>query len=212
MFGDGIPEFAREYGLVSIGGDLRPETLLRAYRAGTFPWYDESTPICWWSPDPRAVFDLKTFTPSRRLARTCRSGRFQLTVNQAFRAVMEGCADRPGEGTWITPDMLSAYQRLHAIGCAHSVEAWHGGKLVGGLYGVAIGGFFAGESMFHRMSDASKVCLVHVVERLRQRGFTLFDTQFVTEHTSRMGAIEIPRKTYLRLLRAALQAPAKFAD
>jgi leucyl/phenylalanyl-tRNA--protein transferase len=211
MLSEEVIEGAREYGLVGVGGDLRPETLLAAYKAGNFPWYDESMPICWWSPDPRAIFDLNTFRPRRRLARTCKSGRFQMTINRAFGAVMRGCADRPGEGTWITSAMLAGYEELHRLGHAHSVEAWHDGQLVGGLYGVALGGFFAGESMFHRQRDASNVCLVHVVNHLRQRGFVLFDTQFVTDHTARMGAIEIPRREYLRRLRAALALDVRFA-
>lgn len=203
--------FADEYGLVAVGGDLAPERLLNAYRNGVFPWYDEGVPICWWSPDPRAIFELDRFHPPRRLLRTYRSGRFKLTVNQDFAGVMRGCADRPGEGTWITFEMLTAYQKLHELGYAHSIEVWQDEEIVGGLYGVAMGGFFAGESMFYRQRDASKVALVHLVERLRQRGFLLFDTQFLTEHTAGLGATEISRAEYLQRLSDALRCEASFA-
>ncbi len=207
-----LPDWARQYGLVAVGGDLGPERLLDAYRHGVFPWYDENMPICWWSPDPRAVFDLETFRPSRRLARTYRNGRFDFTVDQNFAGVIRGCADRPEEGTWITPEMIEAYERLHHWGHAHSVEAWQEGELVGGIYGVTIGGFFAGESMFFRRRDASKVALVYLIDRLRLRGFTLFDTQFITEHTASLGAVEVSRREYLRRLRAAIRLPVSFSD
>lgn len=197
------PEFADDIGLVALGGDLRPAWLLEAYRNGIFPWYNAGDPICWWSPDPRAIFELDGLHIARRLRRTLRSGRFTVTINQDFAGVIRGCADR-AEGTWIIPEMIAAYERLHRLGHAHSVEVWADGVLAGGLYGVALGGFFAGESMFTRRLDASKVALVHVVERLRERRFELFDTQFVTEHTARMGAIEIPRAEYLARLKRAL--------
>ncbi len=203
------PEFADDIGLVALGGDLRPTWLLEAYRHGIFPWYNEGDPVCWWSPDPRAIFELDGLHVSRRLRRTIRSGRFTVTVNQDFAGVIRGCADRD-EGTWIVPEMIAAYERLHQLGYAHSVEVWSGGDLAGGLYGVAIGGFFAGESMFTRIRDASKVALVHVVERLRERRFRLFDTQFVTEHTARMGAVEIPRDEYLARLKRALAVRTTF--
>src|SRR5216684_8906341 len=199
-----LAELADETGLVAVGGDLRPERLLQAYCSGVFPWYDEGEPICWWSPDPRAIFELPGLHVSRRLARTLRSGRFQVTINQDFAGVIRGCADRGVEGTWITGDMLRAYETLHRLGYAHSVEVWQQAELAGGLYGVAIGGFFAGESMFSRRRDASKVALVYLVERLRQRAFQLFDIQMLTEHTARLGAIEIPRFAYLARLRRAL--------
>jgi leucyl/phenylalanyl-tRNA--protein transferase len=205
-----LPERADANGLVDIGGDLRPERLLDAYCHGIFPWYDADLPICWWSPDPRAIFELDGFHVSRRLRRTIRSDRFTLTINRAFGAVMRGCAHRPGEGTWIIPDMIRAYERLHHLGYAHSVEVWHGKVLAGGVYGVAIGGLFAGESMFTRVRDASKVALAFLVDRLRERGFQLFDIQFVTEHTARLGAIEIPRAEYLARLRRALTCRVSF--
>ena len=202
------PDLADEFGLVAVGGDLRPQTLLRAYRNGIFPWYSEGDPILWWSPDPRAIFELDRFYISARLARTIRGGKFRLTINQAFREVMLGCADR--DGTWITADMLSAYTRMHELGHAHSIETWRGEELVGGVYGVAVGGLFAGESMFHRARDASKVALAYLVEYLRVRGFVLFDTQVLTEHTASLGAFEIPRELYLLRLKKALQACVTF--
>ena len=204
------PEFADDIGLVALGGDLRPGWLLEAYRHGIFPWYNEGDPVCWWSPDPRAIFELDGLHVSRRLRRTIRSGRFTVTVNQDFAGVIRGCADRD-EGTWIVPDMIDAYERLHRLGYAQSVEVWSGGVLAGGLYGVAIGGFFAGESMFTRVRDASKVALVSVIERLGERRYQLFDTQFVTEHTERMGAVEIPRDEYLARLEQALAIRTTFA-
>jgi len=205
------PELADAMGLVGVGGDLRPEWLLHAYRSGIFPWYDAGDPILWWSPDPRAIIELDGLHVPRRLRRTLRSGPFTLTINQAFDEVMRGCADRP-EGTWITGDMLAAYRTLHRLGHAHSIEAWAGGELAGGLYGVAVGGLFAGESMFTRRRDSSKVALVYLVERLRQRGFQLLDIQMRTEHTARLGAIEIPREDYLARLRRAVACRVSFTD
>jgi leucyl/phenylalanyl-tRNA--protein transferase len=205
------PEAADEQGLVAIGGDLSPETLLDAYRSGVFPWYDENTPICWWSPDPRAIIPLDGLHISRRLARTIRGGRFTVTYDHDFAGVILGCAHRPGEGTWLVPEMIGAYRELHRLGHAHSVEVWHNDELAGGTYGVAIGGFFAGESMFHRVTDASKVALAALVDHLSGRGFRLFDVQFLTPHTSRMGAVEIPRSEYLNRLRAVIDLNVRFA-
>lgn len=202
-------DLADENGLVAVGGDLSPRNLLQAYRRGIFPWFSEGDPIFWWSPDPRAIFELDGLHVSRRLQRTIRSGKFTLTANRDFAGVIRGCANR-AEGTWITAEMIAAYEALHRLGHAHSVEVWHGGTLAGGIYGVAIGGFFAGESMFTRVRDASKVALVWLVERLRQRGFLLFDTQFVTEHTTGMGAKEIARDEYLKRLKRALAVEASF--
>src|SRR5438270_1510552 len=155
---------AAEFGLMARGGDLRPERLLHAYREGVFPWYSEGEPILWWSPDPRAIFELDGLYVSRRLARTVRVGRFQVTVDRDFPAVIRGCADRPEEGTWITSEMMAAYEELHRLGYAHSVESWQDGELAGGVYGVAVGAFFAAESMFYRKTDGSKVALVALVE------------------------------------------------
>jgi leucyl/phenylalanyl-tRNA--protein transferase len=205
-----LPRWAAQLGLVAVGGDLRPERLLGAYRYGVFPWYSEGEPVHWWSPNPRAILELDGLHVSRRLRRTVRSGRFRVSVNEDFAGVIRGCADRPGEGTWITGDMIAAYEELHRLGHAHSVEAWHQGRLAGGIYGVAVGGLFAGESMFTRVRDASKVALVHLVERLRQRGYCLFDIQMLTEHTARLGAIEIPRSEYLRRLGEALGRDVTF--
>jgi leucyl/phenylalanyl-tRNA---protein transferase len=199
---------ADEHGLVAIGGDLRPPTLLRAYRNGIFPWYNEGDPILWWSPDPRAIFEFGRFYMSRRLARTIRAEKFRLTINQAFDDVMRGCAER--DGTWITADMFEAYQRMHRLGYAHSIETWYEGELAGGVYGIALGGLFSGESMFFRVRDASKVALAYLVEYLQVRGFVLFDTQVVTEHTASLGAHEIPRAEYLARLKKALEVQATF--
>jgi leucyl/phenylalanyl-tRNA--protein transferase len=205
------PESADAWGLVAIGGNLHPKTLLRAYRAGVFPWFDEDDPILWWSPDPRAIFELDDFHVSRRLARTLRGDRFRVTFDRAFSAVLHGCADRE-EGTWITSTMIAAYERMHRLGHAHSVEAWVGTELAGGVYGVAVGGLFAGESMFTRIRDGSKVALAHLVAHLRQRDFELFDIQMLTAHTASLGAIEIPRREYLARLKEALARDVSFGD
>lgn len=204
-------DFEQRYGLVRIGGDLEPATLVQAYCTGVFPWFDDDWPICWWSPDPRAIFELSQFHVSRRLARTLRSATFKVTVNRAFAAIIRGCADRD-EGSWITQSMIDAYERLHRLGVAHSVETWRGDDLAGGLYGVALGGFFAGESMFTRISDGSKAALAFTVEHLNARRFQLFDTQFLTEHTARLGAIEIPRRKYLDRLQKALRVNTSFVE
>lgn len=196
---------ATPIGLVGIGGKLTSATLLRAYSEGVFPWYSLDDPILWWSPNPRAIFDIHTgIYISRRLARTIRSGKFEIRMDTAFREVMSACGVRP-EGTWITPEMLDAYTKLHEEGFAHCVETWRDGKLVGGVYGVALCGLFAAESMFYRESDASKVALAALFDHLRSRGYTLVDTQMLTEHTYRMGAFEIDRALYLEMLKYALQ-------
>jgi len=204
------PERADADGLVGVGGDLRPARLLEAYRRGIFPWFDDESPILWWSPDPRAIFEMDGLHVSRRLARTVRSGRFTVTVDHAFAEVMRGCAHRPGQGVWITADMINAYTRLHELGHAHSVEVWQRGELAGGVYGVALGGLFAGESMFSRVRDASKVALVHLMDRLRPRGYRLFDVQYLNAHTASLGAVEVPRREYLRRLRLAVRCECTF--
>ncbi len=198
-------------GLVAIGGDLSPASLLRAYRTGVFPWFNDDTPILWWSPDPRGIFELDQFRISRRLARTLRSGKFQGTLDRDFAGVIRGCAVRE-EGTWITESVIAAYEKMFELGHAHSVEIWHDGALAGGVYGIAIGGFFAGESMFHTVSDASKVALAYLVEHLNARGYALFDVQFLNEHTQSLGASEIARKEYLRRLRQALKLPVTWIE
>lgn len=205
------PRRASAEGLVAIGGDLSVPRLLLAYRSGIFPWTVK--PITWWSPDPRAILELDQFHVPRSLAKFMRKKPFEITADRAFRRVMQGCAEAaPGrEQTWVTPEFLDAYTRLHKQGHAHSVECWQAGELVGGIYGVSIGGFFAGESMFHRASNASKVALWHLVERLRERGFALFDIQMVTPATSKLGAVEIPRSEYLRRLQRAVELPRAFS-
>ena len=207
------PELGDAQGLVGVGGDLSPGTLVRAYSEGVFPWYNEGDPILWWSPDPRAVIELDGLHVSRRLARTIRSGKFRVTVNRCFTRVMRACGDTRPEGTWVTGDMLAAYTELHRRGFAHSLEVWQDEELAGGIYGVAVGGLFAGESMFHYKTDASKVALVSLVERLRERGYVLFDVQMTTDHTERMGAVEIARDEYLERLREAVRLTnVSFAD
>ena len=204
------PALADAKGLVAIGGDLGSERLLAAYQQGIFPW--TVNPITWWSPDPRAIFELAGFHVPQSLARIIRQGRFEVTIDQSFRAVMEGCAaPAPGRGgAWITEEFIEAYTRLHRQGHAHSVECRLKGKLVGGIYGVSIGGLFAGESMFHRVNDASKVALHHLVRHLRERGFVLFDIQMVTPATKPLGAIEIPRREYLQRLSVAVKMKCSF--
>jgi len=204
------PVFANAEGLVAVGGNLSLPRLLAAYRQGIFPW--TVAPVTWWSPDPRAVFDLHRFHVPRSLAKLLRKGVFEITVDRAFREVMEGCAaPAPGRReTWITAEFIAAYTRLHRHGHAHSLECWQGGRLVGGIYGVAIGGFFAGESMFHRVSNASKMALVHLVQHLRARRFAVFDIQMVTPVTRQLGAVEIPRSDYLRRLAEAVKLDRSF--
>jgi leucyl/phenylalanyl-tRNA--protein transferase len=204
------PLTANSEGLVAMGGDLSVPRLLLAYRSGIFPWTVK--PITWWSPNPRAIFELGRFHVSHSLAKIIRKRVFEVTIDRAFREVMEGCAaPGPGRrGTWITREFLDAYSELHEQGHAHSVECWQEGKLAGGIYGVAIGGFFAGESMFHRASNASKFALYHLVEHLRGRDFELFDIQMLTPITSRLGAIQIPRLEYLKRLAVSVQRPCSF--
>ncbi len=189
-------------GLLAAGGDLAPERLLRAYRQGIFPWFGPGEPILWWSPDPRAVIYPEHLHVSRRLARTLRQGRFAISYDTCFSRVVEACAAPRAEsrGTWITPRMQAAYARLHALGHAHSIEVWHDRSLVGGLYGVALGRVFFGESMFSRERDASKVALAHLCARLRHLGIGLLDCQVVSEHLSRMGAVQLPRDRFVALL------------
>jgi leucyl/phenylalanyl-tRNA--protein transferase len=204
------PRLADAEGLVAIGGDLSVPRLLLAYRSGIFPWTID--PISWWSPEPRAIFDLDRFHVSHSLAKLIRRGVFRTTVDRAFRQVMQGCAaPAPGRrSTWISPEFIDAYTQLHQQGRAHSVECWQGSRLVGGIYGVTIGGLFAGESMFHRVSNASKVALFHLIEHLRQRGFVLFDIQMLTPITTQLGGINIPRDEYLRRLTRAVEIPVAY--
>ena len=205
------PEFADDMGLVAVGGELEPDRLVEAYCAGIFPWFEEGGPVLWWSPDPRTIFEMNGLHISRRLARTLRSCKFNCTFDQAFGQVIRCCADRE-EGTWIIPEMIDAYENLHRLGLAHSVEAWQDGELAGGVYGVAIRGLFAAESMFSRRTDGSKVALAFLMNHLRQRGFQLFDIQMSTEHTLRLGARDISRKKYLERLTVAMEQTVTFQD
>ena len=204
------PHTAEAEGLLAIGGDFSPERLLLAYRSGIFPWTDD--PPTWWSPDPRGIFEFDGFHISHSLAKTLRKERFRVTRDKAFADVMTGCATpAPGRrSTWISPRFKTAYQRLHELGYAHSVECWLGPKLAGGVYGVSVGGLFAGESMFHTEDDASKVALYHLIEHLRAQGFALFDIQLLTPITAQLGGVTIPRRNYLERLAAAIEQPCVF--
>jgi len=197
------PEDADDDGLLAVGGDLSVERLLVAYAEGIFPWYDEGVPPLWWSPNPRAVIEPCTLHVSRSLRRVLSHAKFEVTVDRDFEAVMRACGRRAA-GTWIIPEMIEAYTRLHRLGYAHSFEVWQAGALVGGLYGVSSGALFAAESMFHVATDASKVALVHAVRTLFDRGVEVFDVQLMTSHLASMGAIEIPRADYRQRVRAAV--------
>ena len=189
---------------------LDPALVIRAYRQGVFPMALEDGEIGWFSPDPRGVIPLETFHLPGRLARVLRQGRFEITVDRAFEDVMRACAERPDDGTWISEAIVECYVTLHRLGLAHSVEVWREGRLVGGLYGVHLGGAFFGESMFHRETHASKVALAALVDRLRRRGFRLLDVQWLTPHLAQFGAVEIPRAAYLRQLPQALRLDCAF--
>lgn len=198
-------------GLLAAGGDLSAERLVAAYRHGCFPWYQEGQPILWWSPDPRTVLFPGELHVSRSLRKRIRQGELRVTFDQAFAEVIQGCAEPRSyaEGTWITPAMQHAYIRLHEQGIAHSVEVWRQGVLVGGLYGLAMGRLFFGESMFSRETDASKVGFVQLVERLRDWGFEMIDCQMHTHHLASLGARPIPRSEFKRLLAQHLQRPGE---
>lgn len=189
-------------GLLAAGGDLSPTRLLAAYRRGIFPWYEEGQPILWWSPDPRAVLRPEGVKVSRSLRRSLNKGDFELRVDHAFEAVVAACAEprRYTDATWITHEMAAAYTRLHRLGWAHSFESWRNGELVGGLYGVAIGRVFFGESMFARVADASKVALVRLAEHLRARSFRLIDCQVASAHVASLGATTVSRANFLAQL------------
>ncbi len=196
--------------IVGTGADLAPGTLLAAYRHGLFPMPLRRSVLAWWSPDPRGIVPLDGLRVSRSLRRSCR--RFEIRINTDFEAVIEACADRHRPGAWISRDVKKAYARLHQLGWVHSVEAWSpAGGLAGGLYGVAIGGLFAGESMFHRQTDASKVALVALVQLLREGGASLLDVQWVTPHLASLGAISVSRDRYHQLLADALARPGPAA-
>lgn len=196
-------------GLLAAGADLSPERLMAAYRRGIFPWFNEGDPVLWWSPDPRMVLFVDEIRVSRSLRRVVKSGEFAVTADTAFAAVMAGCAAPRGdeEGTWITDDMTAAYRELAGRGIAHSIETWQDGVLVGGLYGVAIGRMFFGESMFSRASNASKVALVHLVRQLASWDFELIDCQMSTAHLASLGARELRRAEFQALVARLVEQP-----
>jgi len=194
-----------------VSDQLTPQMLIQAYSMGIFPMGDNANPdepLRWYAPDPRCVFDLENFHVPKRLARTYRQGRFEMRINSAWRQVMELCADR--ENTWITEDIYDVYTKLHEMGKAHSVEAYYDGELAGGLYGVSLGGAFMGESMFHTVTDASKIALIYLVERMKQRGFVLLDCQFMTTHLKTFGAMDIPQPEYMSRLQKAIRLDVRF--
>ena len=196
-------------GLLCAGADLSPERIVDAYAHGIFPWFSEGDPILWWSPDPRMVLFPEELKVSRSLRKAVARGPYEVRCDTAFREVMEACAEPRANqsGTWIVPEMVAAYTALHERGLAHSVETWRDGELVGGLYGVGLGKVFFGESMFARATDASKVALVHLVERLRGRDYRLIDCQQATPHLASLGAREIPRTAFAQVLRESIQYP-----
>jgi leucyl/phenylalanyl-tRNA--protein transferase len=200
-------ELAEPSGLLAIGGDLSPDRLLLAYRSGIFPWYSEGDPILWWCPSPRMIIFPTEFRIPKRLARLVRRKTYSITMDKTFSRVIKGCAvtdRRHEEGTWITEDMIQAYCRLHELGYAHSVECWLGDTLVGGLYGISLGGIFFGESMFSREPNSSKVALVHLVNKLLQWNFDLIDCQMKTRHLMQFGAREIPGSDFQDILEKSL--------
>jgi leucyl/phenylalanyl-tRNA--protein transferase len=206
------PEDADARGLVAVGGDLSPERLLDAYRRGIFPWYEEGLPILWHSPDPRMVLLCDELRVGRSLKKRLRRCPYAITLDTAFDDVIAQCAAVPREGqdgTWITAEMVDAYRLLHRLGFAHSAEAWEGEDLVGGLYGVSLGGMFCGESMFARRPDASKVAFVRLVQQLSAWGIDVVDCQVYTEHLAGFGAVEWPRDDFLRLLRRVVDRPTR---
>ncbi len=196
------PESADEHGVIGVGADLHPATLVEAYRNGIFPWPHDDLPLPWFSPDPRGVVDVHALHVSRSLRRTLRRSGWTTTVDRDFAGVVSACRHRPGEGTWITDEMVEAYVALHRLGWAHSLEVWDGDDLVGGVYGLLVGAVFTGESMFHRVPDASKVALVDLVNRLAIAGGVLLDAQLTTPHLATMGARDVPRDAFLEVLRA----------
>ncbi len=209
------PRTADADGLVAIGGDLAPETLLSAYRRGIFPWPTEGLPMLWFSPGERGVLRFADLHVPRSLRRSLRQATWTLTIDRAFAAVIHACsrAPRPGqEGTWITPQVRRAYIRMHDLGHAHSVEAWEGDELVGGMYGIEVDGVFAGESMFHTRPNASKAALLHLVEHLQRRGLDWLDIQVMTPHMARLGARPMPRSEFLRLLADTRREGRKLFD
>lgn len=198
-------------GLLAVGGDLSPRRLIEAYRHGIFPWFNEGEPILWWSPDPRMVLFPGELKISRSLRKVLKKGGYEIRIDSAFAEVMQACAKprRERPGTWIHAEMISAYAALHEMGFAHSVEVWIGGELMGGLYGVALGRMFFGESMFSRASDASKIAFVHLVIQLERRGLRMIDCQMKTAHLASLGAREIPRKEFSQKLKELVNYPER---
>ncbi|QVL32744.1 leucyl/phenylalanyl-tRNA--protein transferase [Telmatocola sphagniphila] len=203
---------ADDEGLVGVGGDLSPETLLNAYADGVFPWFSEGDPILWWSPNPRAIIEYDDFHISKSLAKTIRKQKFITRLDSAFEMVMAECGRHRPEGTWINSEMLRAYSRMHKLGFAHSAEAWLDGVLVGGVYGVGVGGLFSAESMFFRETDASKVALAYLINHLKARGYLLVDVQIINDHTRSLGATEIGRNKYVTRVKTALAAQIDFLE
>lgn len=205
------PSLSEPDGLLGVGGDLDPDRMLLGYRSGIFPWYSQP-PILWWSPDPRFVVETASLRVQRSLAKRVRQRPYRVTLDRAFEEVVARCAltPRPGQaGTWITREMQRAYVQLHALGHAHSVEAWEGEELVGGLYGVALGRFYSGESMFADRPDASKVAFVHLVRQLHRWGYPLVDCQVRTQHLERFGAHDLPRAAYLQRVARLCAQPGR---
>lgn len=206
------PVHAESSGLLAVGGDLRPERLIEAYKSGIFPWFSEGDPIMWFSPDPRLIIDLCGLNVSRKLQKLIRQGSFEVGFDSSFKDVVMRCAkaQRKGQsGTWITDDMISAYSELHSLGYAHSVETYHEGELVGGLYGVSIGGAFFGESMFFDKSNASKFALYNLVEKLKAWDFDFIDSQVPNEHMKSMGGREVDRQSFLNMLDQSLRKESR---
>lgn len=202
-------EFATDEGLLAMGGDLSPQRLLAAYRRGIFPWFNEDDPILWWSPDPRMVLRPENFKLSKSLAKVLRTAGFEVRVDTAFLAVMRACAapERNRESTWIGDEIMAGYGGLHQLGYAHSIETWLNNELVGGLYGVAIGRMFYGESMFCKVSNASKVAMAHLCAQLARWDFAMIDCQMNTAHLASLGASEIPREQFIRELTLLISRP-----
>ena len=206
------PHLAEREGLLAVGGDLSLPRLILAYKKGIFPWYSEYDPIIWWSPDPRLVLYPPRLKVARSLKKILNQGRFEITLDRAFERVIRECAlvrTEMGEGTWLVGEMIEAYCLLHAAGYAHSVEAWHEGKLAGGLYGVSLGACFFGESMFTRVSNASKAAFVTLVRQLERWRFDMIDCQVRTDHLVRLGAVDIPRREFLKRLEKSLTAKTR---
>ncbi len=206
------PVHLAEDGLLAVGGDLRPERLMLAYSKGIFPWYGENLPILWHAPDPRMIMTTTDLIVQRSLRKAIRKKPYELRMDTVFEQVLQGCAEapRPGQsGTWLIPEMVEAYVELHRMGLAHSFEAWRGGELIGGCYGVSLGAAFFGESMFTRGPDASKIAYTACVNQLHACGIGLIDCQVHTEHLERFGAYEVPRLEYMELLHVALDQPTR---